>query len=152
DCKDPETVVPYRNHEDIAYPDPFPAVDSSPKSRILIIEDNEDFLFYLKDGLSPYFQVEVAKNGKEGWQKTLSVLPDLIVSDVMMPVMNGVELCQKVRKDSRTKHIPFVLLTAQDSERHQLNGLKIGASDYVTKPFSFELLLSRVNNLIKQRK
>ncbi|RNL84108.1 response regulator [Sinomicrobium pectinilyticum] len=152
DCKDPETVVPYRNHEDIAYPDPFPAVDSSPKSRILIIEDNEDFLFYLKDGLSPYFQVEVAKNGKEGWQKALSVLPDLIVSDVMMPVMNGVELCQKVRKDSRTKHIPFVLLTAQDSERHQLNGLKIGASDYVTKPFSFELLLSRVNNLIKQRK
>jgi len=121
------------------------------KAKILIIEDNEDFLYYLKDNLGSHFTVIEAVNGREGWQKTLSEHPDLIISDLMMPVMNGIELCKKIRSDARTTHIPFILLTAYSSEGLKLEGLDIGISDYVTKPFSFEQLLLRIKNLIKQR-
>ncbi|QCR25098.1 hybrid sensor histidine kinase/response regulator transcription factor [Pontibacter sp. SGAir0037] len=121
------------------------------KPIVLIVEDNEDFRFYLKDNLGTHFTIVEAQNGKEGWQKALSCMPDLIVSDLMMPELNGIELCEKVKGDSRTSHIPFVLLTAHSGEEQKLKGLNIGANDYVTKPFSFELLLSRIRNLITQR-
>src|SRR5690606_32367629 len=76
---------------------------------------------------------------------------DLIVSDLMMPEMNGIEFCQKIKKDPRTSHIPFVLLTARSAEEQKLKGLNIGANDYVTKPFNFDILLSRLKNLISQQ-
>ncbi|AHM60888.1 signal transduction histidine kinase [Flammeovirgaceae bacterium 311] len=121
------------------------------KPEVLLVEDNEDFRFYLKDNLSVHFTIIEAKNGKEGWQKALSGMPDLIVSDLMMPEMNGTEFCKKVKEDSRTSHIPFVLLTAHTAEEQKLKGLNIGANDYITKPFNFEILLSRLRNLITQR-
>ncbi|WP_224994601.1 two-component regulator propeller domain-containing protein [Cesiribacter sp. SM1] len=134
----------------------LPVKDHGPKTsgikpHILLVEDNTDFRFYLKDNLSQYFTITEAANGKEGWQKALSIMPDLIVSDLMMPELNGIELCRKIREDGRTSHIPFVLLTAHSAEEQKLKGLGIGASDYVTKPFNFEILLSRLKNLITQR-
>lgn len=118
---------------------------------ILLVEDNEDFRFYLKDNLGIHFKIIEAKNGKEGWQKALSAMPDLIVSDLMMPEINGIDFCKKVKNDPRTSHMPFVLLTAHTAEEKKLKGLDIGANDYITKPFNFEILLSRIRNLIHQR-
>jgi len=122
----------------------------SNKLTLLLIEDNDDFRSYLKSSLGEYFEVDEAKNGNEGWKKALATMPSLIVSDLMMPVMNGIDLCKKIKNDSRTAHIPFILLTAFSGQEQKLEGLQIGANDYVTKPFNFDLLLSRINNLIKQ--
>jgi len=122
----------------------------SNKLTLLLIEDNDDFRSYLKYSLGEYFDVEEAKNGNEGWKKALANMPSLIVSDVMMPVMNGIELCKKIKNDPRTAHIPVILLTAFSGQEQKLEGLNIGANDYVTKPFNFDLLVSRINNLIKQ--
>lgn len=121
------------------------------KTTLLLVEDNEDFRFYLKDNLRQLFTIVEAGNGKEAWQKILSHHPDLIVSDISMPEMNGIDLCRKIKQDPRTSHIPVVLLTALTGEEQQLRGLETGANDYLTKPFNFEILLSRVKNLLAQQ-
>lgn len=121
------------------------------KPTVLLVEDNEDFRFYLKDNLGIWFNIIEGKNGLEGWQNALSEMPDLVVSDLMMPEMDGIELCQKMKKDPRTSHIPFVLLTARSANEQKLEGLNIGANDYITKPFNYEILLSRIKNLISQQ-
>lgn len=121
------------------------------KFSVLLIEDNDDFLFYLKENLRASFNIIEARNGKEGWQKLLGQHPDLVVSDIMMPEMNGIDLCRKIKEDQRTSHIPVILLTAQSTEEIQLKGYTTGANDYITKPFNFEILLSRINNLLIQQ-
>ncbi len=118
------------------------------KNTVLIVEDNEDFRFYLKDNLIEHFNIFEAANGKEGWQKTLALHPNLVVSDISMPEMNGIDLCRKIRNDKRTSHIPVVLLTALTGEEQQLQGLETGANDYMTKPFNFEILLSKLKNIL----
>jgi DNA-binding response OmpR family regulator len=122
--------------------------DSEKKPAVLLVEDNDDLRFYLKDNLKHIFNIIEAVNGKEGWQKALALHPNLIVSDITMPEMNGIELCKKVREDSRTTHIPVILLTALTEEEDQLTGLANGANDYITKPFNFEILLSKINSLL----
>ncbi|WP_159475104.1 hybrid sensor histidine kinase/response regulator transcription factor [Dyadobacter sp. 3J3] len=117
-------------------------------SSVLIIEDNEEFRHYLKESLMPFYHIIEANNGKEGWQKTLSHHPELIVSDIAMPEMDGITLSQKIKADKRTKHIPIILLTASNGEQQQLEGLNSGANDYLTKPFNFEILNAKINNLI----
>jgi signal transduction histidine kinase/ligand-binding sensor domain-containing protein/DNA-binding response OmpR family regulator len=121
------------------------------KSTVLIVEDNEDFRLYLKDNLREFYNIVEAENGKAGWQKTLSVHPDLIVCDISMPLMNGIDLCKKIKSDQRTRHIPVILLTAFNGEDHQLNGLQTGASDYMVKPFNLEIMLSKIRNILKQQ-
>ncbi|MBS0030551.1 hybrid sensor histidine kinase/response regulator transcription factor [Chitinophaga sp. 22321] len=121
------------------------------KKTIMIVEDNEDLRFYLKDNLKEQYHVEEAINGKEGWEKIKQLNPDLVVSDIMMPLMDGVELAGKIKSEMLTAHIPVILLTAIGSEEKQLEGLKAGANDYVTKPFTFEILASRINNLLMQQ-
>lgn len=121
------------------------------KKMLLLVEDNEDFRFYLKDNLRQYFTIIEAANGKEGWQKALAAHPDMVVSDVSMPEMGGNELCRKIKKDPRTSHIPVILLTALAGEEQQLKGLETGANDYLTKPFNFEILLSRIRNQLTQQ-
>ncbi|MCS3799687.1 two-component regulator propeller domain-containing protein [Niastella sp. OAS944] len=128
-----------------------PVTTGKKEHTILLVEDNEDFLFYLKENLREYYNIVDAVNGKEGWQKTLSAHPDIIVSDISMPVMNGIELCEKIKQDPRTKHIPVVLLTALTCEEQQLRGLETGAADYITKPFNFEILVSKIKNLLRQQ-
>jgi len=121
------------------------------KSTILLVEDNEDFRFYLKDNLRESFNVLEAANGKIGWQETLNHNPDLIVSDIMMPEMDGIELCKKLKSDPRSSHIPVILLTAKVSTDQHLEGIDTGADDYITKPFDFQILESRIRNLIQTR-
>ncbi|GGK87882.1 two-component regulator propeller domain-containing protein [Rufibacter glacialis] len=152
--KAPETILsaPYEPAEEPASPaDRRRLAFPEPKPVVLVAEDNEDFRFFLKDSLSPHFHILEAQDGKEGWQKALAYLPDLIVSDLMMPVVDGMEFCQKIKGDPRTSQIPFVLLTAHTSDEKKLKGLDIGANDYLTKPFHFDMLLSRIRNLIAQR-
>jgi signal transduction histidine kinase/ligand-binding sensor domain-containing protein/DNA-binding response OmpR family regulator len=115
---------------------------------LLIVEDNEDFRFYLKDNLRAHFKIVEASDGKEGWKKVLSAHPDLVVSDISMPHMDGIELCRKMRRDERTRQIPVILLTAMADERLELKGLETGATDYISKPFNFEVLLSKIRNVV----
>ncbi len=118
------------------------------KPIVLLVEDNDDFRFYLKDNLKDAFFIVEASNGKEGWQKALSQHPDIMVSDISMPEMDGIALCKKIKEDKRTSHIPIILLTALTGEEEQVKGLAIGANDYMTKPFNFEILLSKIKNLL----
>ncbi|MEI3802304.1 MULTISPECIES: two-component regulator propeller domain-containing protein [unclassified Chitinophaga] len=122
--------------------------EKNKKPTVLLVEDNDDFRFYLKDNLQEHFCLLEAANGKEGWQKALALHPDLIVSDVSMPEMNGLELCTKIKQDKRTSHIPIILLTALVGEEYQMKGLETGANDYLCKPFNFEMLVSKIRNLL----
>jgi len=94
------------------------------------------------------YKVVEAADGREGWQKALAVHPELIVSDVMMPHMDGIEFSMKLKSDKRTSHIPVILLTASSREEAQINGLSTGANDFLTKPFSFEILDIKIKNLL----
>jgi signal transduction histidine kinase/ligand-binding sensor domain-containing protein/DNA-binding response OmpR family regulator len=124
---------------------------NSKRPLLLLVEDNEDFRFYLKDNLKQPFQIAEAPNGQEGLKLACSLIPDLIVSDVMMPLMDGMEFCKRVKSDQRTSHIPVILLTAKAASDQVVTGLQTGADDYITKPFNFEILLSRIKNLLTQR-
>ncbi len=126
-------------------------VEKQGKATVLLVEDNEDFRFYLKENMKEWYYVIEAQNGMEGWQKTLSEHPDLIVSDINMPLMDGITLCAKVCNDNRTKRIPVILLTAMAAEEEQLKALDHGASDYLVKPFNFEIMLSRVRKVLERK-
>ncbi|HWV73283.1 MAG TPA: two-component regulator propeller domain-containing protein [Pseudosphingobacterium sp.] len=115
---------------------------------VLIVEDDDDFRFYIKDNLKSLYRIFEASNGKEGWQRTLFHHPDILVCDVHMPYMNGLELAQKLKLDKRTKHIPVILLTAANTEKAQLHGLESGANDYMTKPFNSAVLHAKIKNLL----
>jgi signal transduction histidine kinase/ligand-binding sensor domain-containing protein/DNA-binding response OmpR family regulator len=118
---------------------------------LLLVEDNEDFLFYLKDNLKAFYNIIEAKNGSEGWKQAINVIPDLIVTDITMPEMNGLELVRQLKKDERTLHIPLVLLTAGTSADQHLAGYELGIHDYIEKPFNFEILQYRLSNILKQQ-
>jgi len=121
------------------------------KPLLLLVEDNDEFRNYLSDFLTSDYQVITASNGKEGLEKAFQKLPDLIISDLMMPQMNGVTLCQQIKKDIKTSHIPVILLTARNSEEKHLEGLNSGCNLYITKPFNFGILLSSIRNLLSER-
>ncbi len=124
---------------------------SSEKPLVLIVEDNEDLRFYLKDNLKRNYSIIEAGNGREALNKAFLHIPEIIVSDIMMPEMNGIELCTKLKNDKRTSHIPIILLTAKSEQEHQLEGYNSGAADYIIKPFNFEILESKLKNIISQR-
>lgn len=143
-----EEILPQRLHRH------EPGIDEEQGHNLpslLLIEDNEDFRYYLRENLKGIYRIYEAKDGGEGLTKTLSLLPDLIVSDVMMPVMDGIELCRKIKGDSRISHIPVILLTARSKDEQKLEGLECGADDYITKPFSFDILNLRIKRLILQQ-
>lgn len=121
------------------------------KPTVLLVEDNEDFRVYLKENFLEHFNIIEAGNGKLGWQKALAAHPDLVVSDISMPEMDGIDLCKKMKGDKRTNHIPVILLTALAGEEQQLMGLETGANDYMTKPFNFDILLSKIKNQLSQQ-
>lgn len=121
------------------------------KSTLLIVEDSEDVRIYLQDILKLDFDLLNAENGEKGLSEALEKLPDLIISDVMMPIMDGIEFCKQVKSDWKTSHIPVILLTAKASAESKIEGLETGADDYVTKPFSSKELLIRIKNLLAQR-
>ena len=126
--------------------------DGNNKTIILVIEDDEDIRDYISSSLSKNYQIFTASNGQEGLDIAQQCIPDIILSDVMMPIMDGFELCRQIKKDVRTSHIPVVLLTAKDSIQDKEEGYKCGADSYITKPFSVKLLISRIHNLQQSRK
>jgi signal transduction histidine kinase/DNA-binding response OmpR family regulator len=119
---------------------------------VLLVEDNPELNEFLNGQLSEYYRVEVAMDGREGLEKALTIVPDLIISDIMMPVMDGLQMLEKLKSQQETSHIPVVLLTAKHSVESQLEGLSYGADAYITKPFNNQLLIASVNNLLRQRK
>ncbi|MHC0444778.1 hybrid sensor histidine kinase/response regulator transcription factor [Flavobacterium sp. 3-218] len=119
---------------------------------VLIVEDNAELRSFLKVQLQKYYRILEAPNGKEGLKMAVSKLPDLILSDVMMPEMNGIELLDALKNTTETSHIPVILLTAKSSVENQIEGLNYGADYYITKPFNNDFLLASIENLIKFRK
>jgi signal transduction histidine kinase/ligand-binding sensor domain-containing protein/DNA-binding response OmpR family regulator len=121
------------------------------KALILVVDDNYDVREYLKSCLSPHFQVVEAENGKTGYLKAKENMPDIIIADIMMPVVDGYALSQKIKEDITLNHIPLILLTAKSGKEDELTGLNTGADDYITKPFYRDVLLARINTLLKNR-
>jgi DNA-binding response OmpR family regulator len=119
---------------------------------ILVVEDNPDLRKYITGNLDQDYWMIEAENGREGFEKAIEKIPDLIVSDLMMPEMDGIEMCTRIRDDQRTSHIPVVMLTARADKESKLKGLTTGVDDYLIKPFDSEELRIRVHNLIQQRK
>ena len=116
---------------------------------LLIVDDNEDFRIFMRYSLELQYRVKLAVNGKEAWEMMQEELPDLVISDVMMPQMDGNELCRLIKQDKRTAHIPVILLTARQNTEAKLEGLQTGADDYVTKPFNMTILVLRIRKLIE---
>ncbi|PTQ94014.1 two component regulator with propeller domain [Mucilaginibacter yixingensis] len=119
---------------------------------LLLVEDNHDLRDFLSMQLGDYYQVATAQNGKIGLQMAIDLMPDIIVSDVMMPLMTGIEMLDKIKTTDATSHIPVILLSAKSSVESQIEGLRYGADYYLNKPFHKELLLTVITTLIKQRK
>ncbi|MEL7124510.1 MAG: ATP-binding protein [Bacteroidota bacterium] len=117
----------------------------------LIVEDNPDVTIYLQTSLEGKYLLELAPNGKIGIEKALEVVPDIIISDVMMPEVDGFELVERLKDDIRTSHIPIIMLTAKSDYASKIKGLKYGAEDYLSKPFSQEELEIRMKNLLAIR-
>ena len=129
-----------------------PLLAQGDRPTVLVVEDNVDMRAYLKSHLSPHYRVAEAAHGKAGLEVVRSLRPDLIISDVMMPEMDGYQLCRAVKADPALGHIPVVLLTARADDESRLEGLEIGADDYLAKPFNAEEMLLRVENLIEIRR
>jgi signal transduction histidine kinase/DNA-binding response OmpR family regulator len=126
--------------------------ETQEKEIILVVEDSRDVRKYIRGPLETHYTVVEAVNGKEGIEKAREIIPDLIISDIMMPEVDGYELCSILKQDVLTSHIPIVLLTAKASEENVVQGLETGADDYITKPFNTKILMARIRNLIELRR
>ena len=129
-----------------------PATDIEKRPTILIVEDNDDIRQLLVTLFCPFYRTLTAVDGREALEMVTDEMPDLVLSDVLMPNMSGIELCKAIKRDFSICHIPVVLLTARTAVEQALEGLKTGADDYVTKPFNSDVLISRCNNLVNTRR
>ncbi|MBK6932463.1 MAG: response regulator [Saprospirales bacterium] len=129
-----------------------PAADTGDRYLVLLVEDNADVVTYLSSVLNGYYRIVTARNGQEGIDKALELVPDVIVSDVMMPGKDGFELCRQLKTDERSSHIPIILLTARADQPSKIEGLSQGADAYLAKPFHREELLVRMEKLIELRR
>ncbi|MEX0361004.1 MAG: response regulator, partial [Allomuricauda sp.] len=126
-------------------------IDSS-KTLILIVEDNQDIRKYIKDELKEQYQILEATNGKEGLQMAIATLPDIIISDIMMPETDGIQLANQLKSNELTAHIPFLFLTAKTGAENKITGLSTGADDYIQKPFYISEIQLKIKNLLEGRK
>ncbi|MEN6589306.1 MAG: response regulator, partial [Proteiniphilum sp.] len=118
---------------------------------VLVVEDDDDLRQFIRSILESEYEVHEASNGKEGFEKAMELIPDFIVSDIMMPEVDGIELLESVRKNIHTSHILFLLLTAKTTLDSKLEGFEQGADEYITKPFSVSYFKARVKNLLQRR-
>lgn len=139
------------DHHSIQLPIDDLVVDGVKKYKLLIVEDNEELLYTLERIFQPLYQIVLAQNGEIGLNKVIEESPDIIISDVMMPLMSGTDLCMHIKNNIDLCHIPVILLTALDLVEQNIEGLGRGADDYITKPFNAQLLIARCNNLIRNR-
>ena len=126
--------------------------DETARPEVLIIDDNSDIRTYLRTALSSTYKVSEAVDGKNGLEMARRIVPDLVISDIMMPVMDGLEFCSQLKQDKAISHIPVILLTARSLDEQRAEGYKHGADAYIAKPFSLDLILSRIDNLIQSRR
>jgi signal transduction histidine kinase/ligand-binding sensor domain-containing protein/DNA-binding response OmpR family regulator len=145
--------------EEIIEPNPIEATPEDPGLQqnedlpmILIAEDNIDLRNYLRDNLCKYYDILQAGNGLEAYEMAIEHNPELIISDIMMPEMDGITLCSKIKSNDETSHIPFLILTAKTSDQQQLESYETGADDYIIKPFNFNILEAKIKNFIHARK
>lgn len=120
--------------------------------QLLIIEDNSEIRNYISEIMKKQYKIMEAVNGKDGLNKSFELIPDIIISDVMMPEIDGFQLCSNLKTDNRTSHIPLILLTAKATIKDKIEGLETGADDYIMKPFEADELKARIKNLLSQRK
>lgn len=127
----------------------FDKLNGEKKPVLLVVEDNDDLRVYLRDNLSVNYEILEAENGKQGLSMIRNSMPDIVLSDIMMPEMDGIELCKLTKGNNITCHIPFIFLTAKNTEEQQLEGLEIGADNYIPKPFNLEILDQKIRNLLQ---
>ena len=143
-----DILPPVEEHAEIADKDASPAG----RPTLLVVDDNTDFREFMKISLSGVYSVLTAADGEDAWKLIPEELPDMVISDVMMPITDGITLCRRIKGDIRTSHIPVILLTAKSAKDSQLVGLEAGADDYISKPFNMEMLLLKVRHLIEMKK
>ena len=143
-----DILPPVEEHPEIADKDASPAE----RPTLLVVDDNTDFREFMKLSLSGVYSVLTAADGEDAWKLIPEELPDMVISDVMMPITDGITLCRRIKGDIRTSHIPVILLTAKSAKDSQLVGLEAGADDYISKPFNMEMLLLKVRHLIEMKK
>ena len=138
--------------------DPIPAYYEYDENNVisdekimLVVEDNVDVRHFISSHFKSTYRILHAKNGQEGWDIALKTIPDIVISDILMPVLNGYELCKRIKNDERTSHIPVILLTAMHSKENEIKGLTTGADDYITKPFDLSVLQAKVENILSIR-
>jgi signal transduction histidine kinase/ligand-binding sensor domain-containing protein/DNA-binding response OmpR family regulator len=119
---------------------------------MLIVEDNPDVRYFLRSHFDSVFAIYEAKNGQEGWALAINIIPDVIISDILMPDVDGYEFCKRIKRDERTSHIPVLLLTALHSKEHEIQGLSSGADDFITKPFDISILQTKIENMLQARR
>lgn len=152
-----ENTIHADNETDRANQDDIPALEKTEPStselpKLLIVDDNDDFRLFLKSKLKNQYSISLAEDGVEGLKIAFNEIPDMILTDVMMPRMDGIEMSKKLKADIRTSHIPLILLTAKSGEDSKLEGLTAGADDYITKPFNMDILLVKIHNLVEARR
>ena len=116
-----------------------------------LVKDNDEFKNFLSNELFEYYTIITASNGRQGLEKAIAESPDLIISDIMMPEMDGIEFCDSLKKNVKTSHIPVIILTARSSEDSQIETYKLGVDAYIQKPFNVDILLLRIKNILDQQ-
>lgn len=148
----PELTRPFIQSEEVRFFDHPPAKEGLNRPTVLLVDDNNELRKFLADQLKEFYSVVEAKDGLEGLEIALELIPELVLSDVMMPGLDGIQLLDRLKNNITTSHIPVVLLTAKSSVENQIEGLKYGADYYITKPFQTDFILASIDNLLKQRK
>ncbi|MBN2214506.1 MAG: response regulator [Bacteroidales bacterium] len=154
ETKDDPLIVKCRSSENKSMDDKDADADSMGADRpvVLIVEDNDDVRQHIAENFEKEYIIKQARHGREGWEMANAFIPDLIISDIIMPEMDGVALGKKLKSDVSTSHIPLILLTAKADIENKIEGLETGADDYITKPFNMKELVARSFNLVEQRK
>ena len=132
--------------------DPINSFKTASNYTVLIVEDEVEIREFIANEMADHFEVLTANNGHDGIQKAIEAIPDLVLSDVLMPKATGLELCKSLKNNLKTSHIPIILLTALTDEESHVQGLKMGAEDYITKPFNINALFFKIRSIIENRK